>query len=64
VNCPLCHHPDSRVLHTDADDAQIKRRRECCQCRHRWKSIEVPEARAKLLNDLLARLEPVRELLP
>lgn len=62
--CPICQHEHSRVLHTDADQAQIKRRRECCQCRHRWNSFEVPEARITLLDDLLKRLGPVRELLP
>lgn len=62
--CPLCSHRDSRVLRTDAYDELIKRRRECEQCRHRWTSVEVPEAQVKLLDELLDRLKPVKALLP
>jgi transcriptional regulator NrdR family protein len=63
VICPVCQHAESRVLRTDAYDECIKRRRECSQCRHRWTSVEVPEADIKLLDNLLERLKPVRELL-
>jgi transcriptional regulator NrdR family protein len=52
MNCPICHHVDSRVIHTDADHAEIRRRRECLQCRHRWTSIEMPASEAKRLKQL------------
>jgi transcriptional regulator NrdR family protein len=62
--CPCCSHTDSRVIRTDAEEHAIRRRRECARCRHRWNSTEIPEARAQLLTSLLAKLQPVRELLP
>jgi transcriptional regulator NrdR family protein len=64
VICPVCSHPTSRVLRTDAYDEEIKRRRECEQCRHRWTSVEVPEEQIRLLDKLLERLKPVKELMP
>lgn len=59
----MCQHEDSRVLHTDAFDEQINRRRECSQCRHRWQSIELPAEQVKRFDELMKALKPVRELL-
>lgn len=59
MQCPLCHHPDSRVLHT----LENKRRRECLHCRHRWTTLELPIEQAQvagrvreLAKELLAAL--------
>lgn len=38
MNCSICSHSESRVLHTDA----WKRRRACCRCGHRWTTVELP----------------------
>lgn len=64
MNCPVCQSSENRVMHTDAGETEIRRRRECCRCRHRWNSTEITEDRARLLEALLTRLQPVRELLP
>ncbi len=39
MKCPLCGH-DSRILRT----TDRRRRRECLHCRHRWSTVEIPEA--------------------
>ena len=43
MKCPLCNHPDSRVLDSrPIDDAtSIKRRRECSACGKRFTTYEV-----------------------
>ena len=43
MKCPLCNHPDSRVLDSrPIDDAtSIKRRRECIDCGKRFTTYEV-----------------------
>lgn len=43
MKCPLCNHPDSRVLDSrPIDDAtSIKRRRECIACGKRFTTYEV-----------------------
>ncbi len=39
MKCPVCHHPETRVTHSHN---QV-RRRECCRCKHRWRTYEVTE---------------------
>lgn len=43
MKCPLCSHPDSRVLDSRPidDGASIKRRRECPSCGKRFNTYEV-----------------------
>lgn len=43
MKCPLCNHPDSRVLDSRPidDAASIKRRRECTSCGKRFTTYEV-----------------------
>jgi transcriptional repressor NrdR len=42
MKCPFCGHQDDRVLDTriHRDGAQIKRRRECLQCKGRYSTAE------------------------
>lgn len=44
--CPLCNHPDSRVLRTTERNGQIRRTRQCERCGHRWPTVEITEAEA------------------
>lgn len=43
MKCPLCNHPDSRVLDSRPveEGASIKRRRECASCGKRFNTYEV-----------------------
>lgn len=46
--CPLCTHPDSRVLRTsERDNGQIRRTRQCVRCGHRWPTVEIAESEAQ-----------------
>ncbi|WOQ18480.1 transcriptional regulator NrdR [Raineyella sp. W15-4] len=42
MNCPFCHHGDSRVLDSRAaeDGQSIRRRRQCPECGRRFTTIE------------------------
>lgn len=41
MNCPQCDHPESRVLDTRIQkEGDIRRRRECLQCRYRFTTSE------------------------
>lgn len=42
MQCPVCHHTDSRVLESRSTDSgrSIRRRRECLQCKHRFTTYE------------------------
>ena len=41
MTCPLCQHADSSVIETRQTEQGIRRRRECCRCRHRWTTFEI-----------------------
>ena len=43
--CPFCHAPDTRVIDSRlvADGTQVRRRRECIECKERLTSFEVAE---------------------
>lgn len=43
--CPFCHAPDTRVIDSRlvADGTQVRRRRECVECKERLTSFEVAE---------------------
>ena len=56
MNCPTCHHPEHQVLRTDSDRAgEIRRIRRCCQCGHRWSTLELVEASLAADRAALAR---------
>ncbi|MCB0366723.1 MAG: transcriptional repressor NrdR [Bdellovibrionaceae bacterium] len=41
MNCPQCDHPESRVLDTRIQkEGDIRRRRECLQCKYRFTTSE------------------------
>jgi transcriptional repressor NrdR len=42
VQCPICQHPNSRVLESRSTEAgqSIRRRRECLNCQHRFTTYE------------------------
>lgn len=63
MNCPICRHADSRVIHTDADATEIKRRRECLQCRHRWTTFERTQAELERLDKIREAVRPLADLL-
>ena len=44
MNCPHCHHPDSRVVYTRADAGHIRRRRVCERCGHRFTTREFTDS--------------------
>lgn len=52
MNCPTCGHGEHRILRTDAQDGRVRRSRECLQCGHRWRTLEVPEAEARRFVEL------------
>lgn len=55
MNCPLCHHEESRTVRTDAQASEIRRRRECLRCKHRWTTLE-------LAAEDVQKLEQIRDL--
>lgn len=41
MKCPQCDHAESRVLDTRIPrDGEIRRRRECLECKHRFSTVE------------------------
>lgn len=60
--CPLCQHAESRIVRTDAAATEIRRRRECLQCRHRWTTYERTEAALSLLDRIAETARPLAEL--
>lgn len=62
MNCPVCQHPDNFVVRTDAEADEIKRRRECERCHHRWNTFETSEDVAEKLQQIKTALAPVAEL--
>ena len=46
--CPLCNHPETRVVDSrlTRDGRQIRRRRECLNCNNRFNTFEAPELKA------------------
>lgn len=46
--CPLCNHPETRVVDSrlTRDGMQIRRRRECASCANRFNTFESPEMKA------------------
>jgi len=62
MNCPICHHADSAVIRTEPAGQTIRRRRECCRCKHRWTTYESREDAAAELARLKNALAPVAEL--
>ena len=46
--CPLCNHPETRVVDSrlTRDGMQIRRRRECLNCGNRFNTFEGPELKA------------------
>lgn len=58
VQCPVCDHPESRVVDSrDAGDA-IRRRRECEACNHRFTTFERIEFRLPLILKRDGRKQP------
>jgi len=60
--CPICHHDESAVIRTEPAGDTIRRRRECCRCKHRWTTYESREDAAAELARLKNALAPVAEL--
>jgi transcriptional regulator NrdR family protein len=59
--CPVCASGDSHVTDTRQVQNSIRRRRECCRCRHRWTTVEIMAAqfseveRIKIAAETLVR---------
>lgn len=60
MQCPLCQHPDSRVLDTDNN----RRRRECLHCKHRWTTLELPIEQARVAGRARELAEELLAVLP
>ena len=56
--CPLCRHPDSKVLDTRTSGDGIRRRRQCLACDHRYTTHERIEVRLPLVVKKDGRREP------
>jgi Zn ribbon nucleic-acid-binding protein len=52
LNCPICANDAHRVLWTDAKDGRVRRSRECLKCAHRWRTVEITEARFDRTHDI------------
>lgn len=57
MHCPVCQHPENLVLRTETRETVIRRRRECCQCRHRWTTFETS-------SDVSEKLNQIKEIVP
>jgi len=56
MDCPICHHTDSRVLRTDKN---LRRLRQCTRCLNRWPTCELSEQEVRQLrstDDIVRRL--------
>ena len=62
MNCPICQHADSAVIRTEPGGHTIRRRRECCRCRHRWTTAETAVDRLERLEQIERALVPVAGL--
>jgi transcriptional regulator NrdR family protein len=61
MKCPTCAGEDIRVRWTRGE----RRGRECAACRHRWTTVEVPEARHRAAESVVkAALEAAAALDP
>ena len=59
MNCPQCDHPESRVLDTRIQkEGDIRRRRECLQCRYRFTTSEAILASYPMVVKKDGRREP------
>lgn len=61
MNCPICAHPDHRVLRTDAKDGTMRRVRECLRCAHRWFTMEAPEDVYVRAADIVEAFQVMRD---
>lgn len=62
MRCAICQSDDSIVLRTDAGEYSIRRRRECCQCRHRWTTYESMADAVEELNKIKDLVRPLAGL--
>ncbi|MCC7406303.1 MAG: transcriptional repressor NrdR [Bdellovibrionales bacterium] len=59
MNCPQCDHPESRVLDTRIQkEGDIRRRRECLQCKYRFTTSEAILASYPMVIKKDGRREP------
>ncbi|KAA0206844.1 transcriptional repressor NrdR [Candidatus Uhrbacteria bacterium] len=60
MHCPICNHPESRVVDTrvSPDGTSIRRRRECDRCGYRFSTSEIVE----LLNLVVIKRDGSHEL--
>ncbi len=57
MQCPFCHHKESRVVDTQHDAKGIRRRRECLNCGQRYSTYERP----LLATPLIVKQDGTRE---
>jgi transcriptional regulator NrdR family protein len=62
MNCPICEHSESRTVRTDAAATEIRRRRECLQCRHRWTTVERTQEAIARADKIVETARPLAEL--
>lgn len=58
--CPFCHAPDTKVIDSRliAEGAQVKRRRQCLDCKERFTTFETTESTMPLIAKRDNRREP------
>lgn len=61
MRCPICDHPDHRVIRTDAQDDRVRRTRECLKCAHRWHTAEVPETMIERAGEIVEAFARMRD---
>ena len=59
MHCPVCSHPDSRVVDSrlSSDGTSVRRRRECDECQYRFSTLEEIE----LLDIMVVKRDGHRE---
>jgi len=60
MNCPVCNHPDTKVIDSRvvSDKTGIRRRRECIKCSFRFSTIEEAELMDMLVVKRDGRRQP------
>ena len=53
MNCVRCGR-ETTVLSTRQDEFMLRRRRECCHCKHRFSSLEVDDGLLKTVKKYMA----------
>lgn len=59
MHCPMCQHPDSKILDSDAHAHWNFRRRQCVACGGQYDTSELPNETLERLRELLAAKQDI-----